>query len=370
MKIAIVHDYLNQYGGAERVVEVLHELFPDAPIYTSVYLPDNMPDCFRKMDIRTTFMQRLPFIDKLYKKYLMFYPFAMSSLKVKEFDLIISSSSSFAKGIKKGKDAMHVCYCYTPTRFIWYYDFYIKKEKLNRFFSFLLPLLIQQLKKWDLKVIKGVDKFIAISKNIQEKISICYGRESIIIYPPVDFSKFDMSDYGNKEKGGYFLTVSRLNSYKNLDLVIKAINRVSMSLKIIGTGPFRQELEKLSGGNKKIEFLGRVSDEELKRYYAGCKALIFPGEEDFGISPLEAQALGKPVIAFAKGGALETVINEETGLFFNVDNEDSLINALNYFIKIEDKFDSRKIRNHALKFDKEIFKANFKEYIDKLTTGK
>jgi len=367
MKIAIVHDYLNQYGGAERVVEVLHEIFPEAPIYTSVYLPDNLPDSFKQMDIRTTFMQGFPFIDKLYKKYLMFYPFAMRNLNVKKYDLIISSSSSFAKGVKKGKNALHICYCYTPTRFIWYYDFYIKKERFNKITSFLLPLFIRFLKRWDLKVIKGVDKFIAISKNIQEKINKCYNRDSVIIYPPVDLSKFNILDYGNEDKGDYFLIVSRLNSYKNLDLVVKAINKVSLNLKIIGTGPYRQELERISNGNKKIEFLGRVTDEELKRYYAGCRALIFPGEEDFGISPLEAQALGRPVIAFAKGGALETVINGETGLFFNEDNEDSLAAAIEYFIKIENKFDTSKIRNHALKFDKEIFKSNFKKYIDDFT---
>ncbi|MCL6088301.1 MAG: glycosyltransferase [Actinobacteria bacterium] len=366
MKIAIVHDYLNQYGGAERVVEVLHEIFPEAPIYTSVYLPDNLPDSFKQMDIRTTFMQGFPFIDKLYKKYLMFYPFAMRSLNVKKYDLIISSSSSFAKGVKKRKDALHICYCYTPTRFIWYYDFYIKKERYNKIILLLLPLFIRFLKRWDLNVIKGIDEFIAISKNIQQKIKKCYNRNSIVIYPPVDLSKFDIIENAEKSEDDYFLIVSRLNSYKNLDLVIKAINKVSLNLKIIGTGPYRQELERLSNGNKNIEFSGRVTDEELKKYYSGCRALIFPGEEDFGISPLEAQASGKPVIAFAKGGALETIINEETGLFFNKDNEDSLAATLKYFIKIENKFDAIKIRAHALKFGKEIFKSNFKKYIDEL----
>jgi len=367
MKIAIVHDYLNQYGGAERVIEVLHEIFPEAPIYTSVYLPDNLPDSFKQMDIRTTFMQGFPFIDKLYKKYLMFYPFAMRSLNVKKYDLIISSSSSFAKGVKKGKNALHVCYCYTPTRFIWYYNFYVKNEKFNRITSLLLPLFIRFLKRWDLKVIKGIDKFIAISKNIQKKIKVCYDRDSVVIYPPVDLSKFNILDSIDENKGYYFLIVSRLNSYKSLDLVVKAINKLSLNLKIIGTGPYRQELERMAKGNEKIEFLGKVSDEELEKYYAGCRALIFPGEEDFGISPLEAQASGRPVIAFAKGGALETIINGETGLFFKEGNENSLKEAINYFIKIENKFESSKIRAHALKFDKEIFKSNFKKYIDDLT---
>ena len=370
MKIAIVHDYLNQYGGAERVVEVLHEVFPEAPIYTSVYLPDNLPDSFKQMDIRATFMQGFPFIDKLYKKYLMFYPFAMRSLNVKKYDLIISSSSSFAKGVKKGKNALHVCYCYTPTRFIWYYNFYIKNENFNKIISFLLPLFIRFLKSWDLKVIKGIDKFIAISKNIQKKIKIYYGRDSVVIYPPVDLSKFNILDANNENKGDYFLIVSRLNSYKNLDLVVKAINKLSLNLKIIGTGPYRQELERIAKGNRKIEFLGRVTDEELKRYYAGCRALIFPGEEDFGMAPLEAQASGRSVIAYAKGGALETIIKGETGIFFKEDNEDSLAEAIKQFVKIEDKFEPQKIRAHALKFDKEIFKINFKKYIDELMIKK
>ena len=367
MKIAIVHDYLNQYGGAERVIEVLHEVFPEAPIYTSVYLPDNLPESFKQMDIRTTFMQGFPFIDKLYKKYLMFYPFAIRSLNVKKYDLIISSSSSFAKGVKKGKNALHVCYCYTPTRFIWYYDFYVRKERFNKIISFLLPLFIRFLKRWDLKVIQGIDKFIAISENIQEKIKTCYRRDSVVIYPPVDLSKFNISDENNENKGDYFLIVSRLNSYKSLDLAVKAINKLSLNLKIIGAGPYRQELERMAKGNEKIEFLGKVSDEELKRYYKGCRALIFPGEEDFGISPLEAQASGRPVIAFAKGGALETIITGETGLFFEEGNENSLEEAINYFIKIENNFKSSKIRAHALKFDKEIFKTSFKKYIDDLT---
>jgi len=369
MKIAIVHDYLNQYGGAERVIEVMHEIFPEAPVFTSIYQPENMPDSFKKMDIRVTFMQKFPFLDRFYKKYFMLYPIAMKSLKVKDFDLIISSSSSFAKGVRKRKNAVHVCYCYTPTRFVWYYNSYIKKENFSKIIStFLLPLFIKSLKKWDLKAVEGVDKFIAISNHIKNKIKACYKRDSEVIYPPVDFEKFNIRQ-ASKERGSYFLVVSRLNAYKNIDMAINACKKINQNLKIIGTGLYLKELKKIAGDSKKIEFLGRVSDEELSSYYSGCRALIFPGEEDFGISPLEAQASGRPVIAYAKGGALETIIDGETGIFFKEDNEDSLSESISDFINMENNFIPEVIRKHALKFDKEVFKKSLKAYIDNIING-
>ena len=369
MKVAIVHDYLNQYGGAERVIEVMHEIFPEAPVFTSIYQPENMPDSFKKMDIRVTFMQKFPFLDRFYKKYFMLYPIAMKSLKVKDFDIIISSSSSFAKGVRKRKNAVHVCYCYTPTRFVWYYNSYIKKENFSKIIStFLLPLFIKSLKKWDLKAVEGVDKFIAISNHIKNKIKACYKRDSEVIYPPVDFEKFKINE-ASKERGSYFLVVSRLNAYKNIDMAINACKKLNQNLKIIGTGLYLKELKKIAGDSKKIEFLGRVSDEELCSYYSGCRALIFPGEEDFGISPLEAQASGRPVIAYAKGGALETIIDGETGIFFKEDNEDSLSESISDFINMENNFIPEVIRKHALKFDKEVFKKSFKAYIDNIING-
>jgi len=369
MKVAIVHDYLNQYGGAERVIEVMHEIFPEAPVFTSIYQPENMPDSFKKMDIRVTFMQKFPFLDRFYKKYFMLYPIAMKSLKVKDFDIIISSSSSFAKGVRKRKNAVHVCYCYTPTRFVWYYNSYIKKENFSKIIStFLLPLFIKSLKKWDLKAVEGVDKFIAISNHIKNKIKACYKRDSEVIYPPVDFEKFKINE-ASKERGSYFLVVSRLNAYKNIDMAINACKKLNQNLKIIGTGLYLKELKKIAGDSKRIEFLGRVSDEELSSYYSGCRALIFPGEEDFGISPLEAQASGRPVIAYAKGGALETIIDGETGIFFKEDNEDSLSESISDFINMENNFIPGVIRKHALKFDKEVFKKSLKAYIDNIING-
>ncbi|MGZ5550422.1 MAG: glycosyltransferase [Nitrososphaeraceae archaeon] len=357
MKLAIAHDFLNQYGGAERVVEILHELYPDAPIYTSIYIPKNLPDSFKKMNIKTSFMQKLPFINKLFKYYLLFYPRAFESFDLKEYDIILSSSSAFAKGIIPGNNSLHICYCYTPTRFIWNYSNYIKKENYKLIISKLLPLVIKKLKVWDLGTLKRIDYFISISESIKGKIIKNYDRDSEVIYPPVDCKVFKISE----EVKNYFLIVSRLNSYKNIDLAIKAFSNLGLNLKIVGVGPFRERLEKMAGNC--VEFLGRVSDEGLINLYSSCKAFIFPGEEDFGIAPLEAQASGRPVIAYAMGGALETIVQGVTGLFFTESTVESIINSINDFIRIEKDFNQNIIRENALKFDKEIFKNNINSFI-------
>ena len=357
MKLAIAHDFLNQYGGAERVVEILHEIYPDAPIYTSIYIPENLPDSFKKMNIKTSFMQKLPFINKLFKYYLIFYPKAFESFDLKEYDVILSSSSAFAKGIIPGNNSLHICYCYTPTRFIWNYSNYTKKENYRLIISKLLPLVIKKLKTWDLGTIKRIDYFISISESIKGKIIENYNRDSEVIYPPVDCKAFKISE----EVKNYFLIVSRLNSYKNIDLAIKSFSNLGLNLKIVGKGPYRERLEKMAGHN--VEFLGRVSDEDLIKLYGSCRAFIFPGEEDFGIAPLEAQASGRPVIAYAKGGALETIVQGVTGLFFTVDTVESIINTITEFIRIEKDFNQNVIRENALKFDKEVFKNKINIFI-------
>ena len=329
MKIAIVHDFLNQYGGAEKVIEALHDVFPYAPIYTSVYIPENMPECFSKMDVRTSFMQKLPFLKKHFKKYLMLYPKAMESFDLSEYDVVLSSSSAFAKGVRLKPKTLYICYCYSPMRFVWDYQSYIEKERFNWVTVKVLPFFIERLRKWDLKTNSGVNNFIAISKHIQNRITKCYGLDSDIIYPPVSTELFSIAN----EVKDYFLVVSRINAYKRVDIVIDAFNKLGLPLRIIGDGPCRKQLQKISNPN--IQFLGKVDTDKLVSNYRHCRALIFPGNEDFGIVPVEAQACGRPVIAYGAGGALETVIENITGLFFSSLTSESLIETIQKFDRIE-----------------------------------
>lgn len=356
MKIAIVHDYLNQFGGAERVVSAIHEIWPNAPIFTSIYNKQALPRVFQQMDIRTSFMQRFPFIFNIFKWYLLFYPIAFESFNLNQYDVILSSSSAFAKGIRKRDDQLHICYCHTPMRFVWRYDDYVAKESIPPLIKNMLPFILEPVKRWDLQTAEKVDYFIANSQNIANRIKQTYDRNSAIINPPVESTLFKPSG----EQHDYFLVVSRLNSYKRLDIVIKAFNQLDLPLKIIGNGPDRRNLGKIASPN--IEFLGRMADQQLTKYIAQCRALIFPGEEDFGIVPLEAMAAGRPVIAYRAGGAEETVIDGETGVFFEQQTVDSLILALKRFQM--EAFDKNKLRQHAEKFDKEIFKSKLKDYVE------
>ncbi len=355
MKLAIVHDYLNQFGGAERVVEVLSEIFPQAPIYTSIYLPENMPDSFRKMDIHTSFMQNLPFLNKHFKKYLLLYPYAFKYFGLSEYDVILSSSSAWAKGAKAAPGSCHICYCYTPMRWVWKYEDYVARENFSMATRKILPLAIERLRRWDLATNKGVNYFIAISKYVAERIKRCYGKESVVIYPPVNTSLYQSV----LQTGDYYLIVSRLNTYKKIDMAIEAFNKLKLPLRIAGAGPYQDTLKQMAGPT--IKFLGKLLDEDLIKQYGECKALIFPGEEDFGIAPVEAQAAGKPVIAFGSGGALETIVEGKTGIFFKEQTPNGLIQAVHKFEKTF--FDSNEIKEHAKTFDKKIFKDKIKKFI-------
>lgn len=363
MRIAIVHDYLNQLGGAERIVSALHEIYPEAPIYTSIYDEKKMPKVFQKMDIRTSFMQNFPFVFQLFRYYLLFYPLAFESFDLSEYDLIISSSSAWAKGVKKKQNQIHICYCHTPMRFVWRYEDYVKRENFGPFIKSILPFILDPIKRWDLENTKSVDFFIANSKTVAGRIQKIYGRESVIINPPVDCSFYQPSNVDQD----YFLIVSRLNTYKRIDIVVEAFNELELPLKIIGEGPDRRNLEKIAKSN--IEFLGRRPDLEVAKHLAQCRAVIFPGEEDFGIVPLEAMASGRPAIAYKAGGAKETIIEGETGILFEKQDTDSLKRALQRF-QFE-VFDKKRIREHALKYDKEIFKQKIRDFInDKIRNPK
>jgi len=365
MKVALVHDYLNQMGGAERVVLAFHEIFPDAPIYTSIYDPKRVDPAFQKMDIRTSFMQKFPLVTKYHQPYLPFYPFAMEKLDLRGYDLVLSSSSAFAKGVITKPETMHICYCHTPMRWCWNYDEYVEREQLGKVARSILPFMITGLRTWDQTSAMRVDYFIANSPAVAERIQKYYRRQAVIIPPPVDASRFSFDPAAQPED--YFLIVSRLIPYKRIDLAIEACNRLHLPLVIIGSGRDEARLKKLAGPT--IRFLGRLSDAEVLSYYKHCRAFLFPGEEDFGITPLEAQASGRPVLAYGAGGALASVVDGVTGIFFHQQTVESLANALASFN--EWAYDPQTIRNHALEFDMPRFHRRILQFIAaKMSEGK
>ena len=346
-KIALVHDYFIQMGGAERVAAAMHESFPTAPMYTTVALPHRLPKELRGADIRTSAMQHLPGMEQRFRQYFMLYPFAVEHFDLSEFDLIFSSSSGYAKGVHRRSNAIHVCYCHTPMRWAWRSEDYVARENFGRVTRSLLPISLWGLRKWDLRAARQPNYYIANSRLVARRIKEIYGREAFVIPPPIDVDRFQMSAHIDD----YYLVLSRLVPYKRIDLAIEACNRLGRRLVIIGDGPDRARLEKLAG--PKTEFLGRQSDSRVNHYASRCRALLFTGEEDFGMVPLEVNAAGRPVIAFRGGGAMETVIEGVTGVFFDKPTSTSLEDAI-------EEFESRSwhqqtLRRHAEKFDRSIF---------------
>ncbi|MEO7020362.1 MAG: glycosyltransferase [Ktedonobacteraceae bacterium] len=358
MKVALVHDYLNQMGGAERVVLALHELFPDAPLYTSIYDPKRVDPAFQKMDIRTSFMQKFPFIMKHHQPYLPFYPSAMESLDLRGYDLILSSSSAFGKGVIVKPGTLHICYCHTPMRWCWNYHEYVEREQLGGMARRILPFMMTWLRVWDQASAARVDHFIANSPVIAERIQKYYRREAQVIPPPVEASRF-LFDPAS-QLGDYFLILGRFAPYKRFDLAIQACNKLQLPLVVIGKGRDEKRLKAMAGPT--ISFLGGLSDAEVLEYFAHCRAFLFPGEEDFGITPLEAQASGRPVIAYGAGGALSSVVEGVTGTFFREQTVESLAGVLASFD--ERQYDPQTIRNHALAFDTPRFQRRILHYIE------
>ncbi|MCL5962576.1 MAG: glycosyltransferase [Chloroflexi bacterium] len=355
MKVALVCSWLNQYGGAERVLEVLKEMYPQAPIYTSIFWPEVMPRQYRNWDVRTSFMNVLPLARKHHQAFLPLYPFAFESFDLSDYDVVISNSSAFCQGVRAGPDTAHVCYCLTPARFLWDYDQYITKERVGRVFRAFLPLVIGSLRGWDARAAQRVSHFVAISRVVADRIQRSYRREAAVIYPSIDTTAFKPSD----QIDDYFLIVSRLIPYKQIDLAVEAFNLTGLPLKIVGDGRFRPALEAMARPN--VEFLGRVSDAESKALYSRCRALIFPGEEDFGLTPVEAQASGRPVIAFGRGGALETVVEGEVAPPIRQARPEALAEALQRFD--HKRYDPAKIRRNAARFDVTSFKEQFSRYV-------
>lgn len=357
MNIALVHDWLTNVAGAEKVLLVLKEIFPKAPIYTSVFDPKKAHP-FQKFDVRTTFLQNLPLVKRRREALIPLTPLAFENIDLGEFDLVISSTTMSAKGVITKPDTVHICYCHTPTRYLWESE--LDPRAQSGSFSNLRKKIAHRLRIWDKVASDRPDFYFANSKYISKRIKKYYGRDSVVIYPPVDVNKFVP---GDQEKiQDYYLFVSRLVGYKKCDLVVEAFNKLNMPLKVIGSGPEKEKLKKIAKDN--IEFLGFLTDSELKKYYSEAKAFIFAAEEDFGIVPVEAMASGRPVIAYNKGGAIETVVDGKTGLFFNEQSAESLIGAIKKFEP--NKFDTKIIRKQAEKFSIERFKKEFRKEVEKI----
>jgi len=356
-KIALVHDYFVQMGGAERVAMAMHDAFPSAPIYTTVALQHRLPQQFRGADIRTSPMQWLPGIEHGFRHYFMLYPFAVENFNLSDYDLIFSSSSGYAKGVRRRRDAIHVCYCHTPMRWVWRYEDYVARERFGGFARSALPLAMWGLKKWDLRAAQQPNFYIANSALVAERIRKTYGRDSTVIPPPIDVSRF--RPVSDDEIEDYYLVLSRLVPYKRIDLVIEACKRLDRRLVIIGDGPDRARLEMLAG--PRTEFLGHQTDEQVNHYASHCRALMFPGEEDFGMVPLEVNAAGRPVIAFRGGGAMETVVEGVTGVFFDKPSSSCLLEAIENLESCS--WQQAELRKHAEKFDKSIFVSRMLNFL-------
>jgi len=363
-KIAIVHDFLTYFGGAERVLMSLHKLYPNAPIYTLLYDKNKMQQYFPEAKIKSSFLNKFPKFFKKRKKYLLpFMPTAAETFDLRDFDIIISSSSSFAKGIITKPKAIHICYCHTPTRFLWDWHYnYLKENKIKGIKKiFILPIL-HYLRMWDKSAADRVDYFIANSEHTAKRIRKFYGRESEVIYPPCVTKSPQPPLQKREQRNNYFLIISRLSPYKKIDIAVEAFNKLELPLVIIGEGSDRKRLEKMA--NKNIEFLGFQSEEKIKQYYENCYAFIFPGEDDFGITPIEAMSFRKPVLAYRKGGALETIIEGETGEFFDDPIPEILADGVRRLKNNYNKYNSEKIRKQAEKFSEGVFEEKIREFVD------
>ncbi|HLI51227.1 MAG TPA: glycosyltransferase [Thermomicrobiaceae bacterium] len=357
-RVALVHDYLNQNGGAERVVEALHDLYPEAPVYTSIYAPELMPALYRDWDIRTSFMQHLPGIHRHHQPYLPLYPFAFNRFRLNGYDLVLSSSSAWGKGVKVGPGTLHICYCHAPMRFAWDFSGYAERERLGGWQRRALTPMLGWLRQWDRRTAAGVDAFIANSGIIAERIKRYWGRDATVINPPVDLT--GLRPAAPDEIEDYFLVLSRLVPYKRIDVVVAAFTALGLPLKVAGDGRARAELERIAGPN--VRFLGPVSDEEKAWLLARCQAAIFPGEDDFGIAQVEVQASGRPAIALARGGSLDTVVDGVTGILFEPRSIEGVVEAVRRFQRTAFSVDA--IINNARRFSRERFEGEIRAFVD------
>jgi len=355
MRVAISHEWLTTLGGSERVVEALLEIYPGSPVYTTFLSSRNLPDEMLGWDVRTSFVQKLPFLHKVSQKYIPLFPLAFESFDLSEYDLVFSSSSACAKGILTGPRTIHICYCHTPLRYAWEPYLDRRLDSSNPLMKAGNSLLLHYLRLWDRLASDRVDYYIANSHNVAAKIGKYYRREAAVVHPPVDVDRFPVID----GPGDYFLVVSRLVAYKRVELAVEAFTKLGLPLKIVGDGPLREKLERMAGPN--IQFMGYARDEELPRLVGGCKALIFPGEEDFGMVPVEAMAAGRPVIGLRRGGLLESVVDGKTGILFSDPTAASLMEAVSNFNAGD--FDAEQISAHAQRFSRDRFKREISDFV-------
>jgi glycosyltransferase involved in cell wall biosynthesis len=363
MKVAIIHYWLVGMRGGEKVIEALCEMYPQADIFTHVYAPESVSDRIRQHKVIPTFINSLPRAARMYKNYLPLMPLALEQLDLRGYDLIISSESGPSKGIIPSSDALHVCYCHTPMRYIWnmYHDY---RNSAGRLARFMMPPLTHYLRMWDVTSAARVDSFVANSATVARRIHRYYGASSVVIHPPVDTDAFSIA--APSELGDSYLMAGELVRYKRPDLAVRAFNEMKLKLVVIGGGEMLDEVRRLAGPT--VTVLGTQPFDVLKQHYARCRALIFPGEEDFGMVPVEAMASGRPVVAFGRGGATETVLSGVCGVFFAEQTVEAISAAVRSLADIE--IDPGKIAAHAKQFGRDQFFQKMRTHIDQLLAEK
>jgi len=365
LRVAIVHYWFIGRGGGERVVEALAEVFPQADLYSLVADRSTLAPILQNRKLETSFLQRVPGAKRFHRHFLFLHPIALEQFDLSGYDLVISSESGPAKGVITSPKTCHICYCHTPMRYIW--DMYPEYRRgMGWLVGSIFALAAHYVRLWDYASAGRVDYFVANSRFIASRIRKYYGRESTVIHPPVEAAAAKLSE----KRDDYYLAIGRMVGYKRFDLAVTACTKLGRRLKVIGHGPEEKELRRIAGPT--VEFLGQVSDDELRASLANCRALLFPGEEDFGIVPVEAQSFGKPVIAYASGGVLETVrgiypgdvgVENPTGIFFTEQSPSGLMKALLEFESAEHEFSPQLIREHSLQFDIAIFKRTISEFV-------
>ena len=368
-RVALVHDWLTGMRGGERCLEVFADLFPDADLYTLLHVPGSVSPTIERRRIVTSFIQRLPQAQRRYRHYLPLFPAAVRAFDLRGYDLVLSSSHAVAKSVRVPAGALHVCYCFTPMRYVWdlYDDYFGPRSGLAA--RLVMPPVAAWLRRWDRRTAAGVHHFVAISRFVADRIRRAYGREADVIYPPVDVSRFRVDE----TPGEFYLVVSALTPYKRVDLAVEACNRLGRKLLVVGSGPEERRLRALAGPT--VELLGWRDDAQIAELYARCRALLFPPLEDFGITPLEAMAAGRPVIAFGEGGARETVVppgegEPPTGLFFARQTVDDLTDAIQRFEASAHQFEPKALRRRAEAFDRPVFRDRVRAYLRERMEGR